>query len=82
MPDYKLTDPEKIDRSSDENGYGQTTGRRASVDKDGNPLKATSRKASVAASIVAADLLDERYNTTHRGLKSRHAQMIALGGED
>jgi len=41
---------------------------------DANP-----RKSSVADSI-AADLFDERYETTHRGLKSRHAQMIALGG--
>ncbi len=40
----------------------------------------TGRKASVAESIVAADLLDERFNITQRGLKSRHAQMIALGG--
>ena len=39
----------------------------------------TGRKSSVVESIVAADLLDERYNTTQRGLKSRHAQMIALG---
>lgn len=27
-----------------------------------------------------ANLNDERYNTTKRGLRSRHAQMIALGG--
>lgn len=40
----------------------------------------TGRKASVAESIIAADLLDERYAITQRGLKSRHAQMIALGG--
>jgi amino acid permease len=39
----------------------------------------TGRKSSVAESIIAADLLDERYATTQRGLKSRHAQMIALG---
>ena len=38
------------------------------------------RTTSVVESIVAADLLDERFETTHRGLKSRHAQMIALGG--
>jgi amino acid transporter len=38
------------------------------------------RRASVAESIIAADLLDERYRITKRGLKSRHAQMIALGG--
>ena len=30
--------------------------------------------------IVAADLLDDRFQQTQRGLKSRHAQMIALGG--
>jgi amino acid permease len=35
---------------------------------------------SIAASIVAADLLDDRFATTERGLKSRHAQMIALNG--
>ncbi len=29
---------------------------------------------------LAAELFDERYETTKRGLKSRHAQMIALGG--
>ena len=45
-------------------------------DYDSSP----NRKASVVESIVAADLLDERYATTKRGLKSRHAQMIALGG--
>jgi yeast amino acid transporter len=41
------------------------------------------RKASVAANVedlVAADLLDDRFSQTQRGLKSRHAQMIALGG--
>lgn len=29
---------------------------------------------------VQGDVFDESYGTTHRGLKSRHAQMIALGG--
>lgn len=38
------------------------------------------RKGSIAESVIAADLLDERYRITQRGLKSRHAQMIALGG--
>lgn len=34
------------------------------------------------ASIVAASLIEDpaRYGITQRGLKSRHAQMIALGG--
>jgi amino acid transporter len=30
--------------------------------------------------LVAGDVFDESYGTTQRGLKSRHAQMIALGG--
>jgi hypothetical protein len=34
------------------------------------------RKSTVVESIVAADLLDDRYEITQRGLKSRHAQMI------
>lgn len=49
-------------------------------DSSGRKPSLTGRKASVAESIIAADLLDERYATTQRGLKSRHAQMIALGG--
>ena len=53
---------------------------RASVDEHGRKFSLTGRKSSVAESIIAADLLDERYNITQRGLKSRHAQMIALGG--
>ena len=43
-------------------------------------VSAIGRKSSVAGSIIAADLLDDRYAITKRGLKSRHAQMIALGG--
>lgn len=38
------------------------------------------RKSSMAESVIAAELLDDRYGITQRGLKSRHAQMIALGG--
>lgn len=30
--------------------------------------------------LVEADLLDDRYATTQRGLKNRHVQLIALGG--
>lgn len=36
-------------------------------------------RADVEA-LVAADLLDDRFEQTQRGLKTRHAQMIALGG--
>jgi yeast amino acid transporter len=49
--------------------------RKYSVSRD--------RKASLSqnvSTLVAADLLDDRFEQTHRGLKSRHAQMIALGG--
>ncbi|KAF2206852.1 hypothetical protein CERZMDRAFT_63158 [Cercospora zeae-maydis SCOH1-5] len=39
------------------------------------------RKSSVVnEDVVAGEIYDERYDSTHRGLKSRHAQMIALGG--
>ncbi|QDS67557.1 hypothetical protein FKW77_003089 [Venturia effusa] len=39
------------------------------------------RKGSVVgASVLHAEIFDERYEKTQRGLKSRHAQMIALGG--
>merc|ERR1711939_598913 len=51
-----------------------------SIDETGRKGSLHGRKASVAESIIAADLLDERYRITKRGLKSRHAQMIALGG--
>lgn len=50
------------------------------ISDNGRKHSITGRKSSVAESIIAADLLDERYNITQRGLKSRHAQMIALGG--
>ncbi|EOA81047.1 hypothetical protein ACJQWK_10082 [Exserohilum turcicum] len=38
------------------------------------------RSSAVAPAAVAEEIFDERYETTQRGLKSRHAQMIALGG--
>lgn len=42
---------------------------------------ATRRKSSVVNSeILAGEIFDQRYEGTQRGLKSRHAQMIALGG--
>lgn len=65
-PEYDVEQGTIIDRKTSGDGVG----RRSSL---------TGRKSSVAESIVAADLLDERYATTQRGLKSRHAQMIALG---
>lgn len=69
MADHSVTsDPEKgVDHD------GTRTGTE-------NKSDSKDRKISVAESIVIADLLDERFTTTQRGLKSRHAQMIALGG--
>lgn len=39
-----------------------------------------SEKGKVVRNLVEADLLDERYATTQRGLKNRHVQLMALGG--
>lgn len=38
------------------------------------------QRGSVHSILMQQDLNDGRYETTQRGLKSRHAQMIALGG--
>jgi amino acid permease len=54
-----------------EKGVVSDVGRKSSL---------PGRQSSVAESVIAAQLLDDRYNITQRGLKSRHAQMIALGG--
>lgn len=53
-------------------------GRISSDDVSGEPGMV--HRGSVHEIMMAADLNDQRYETTHRGLKSRHAQMIALGG--
>ncbi|KAF2098511.1 histidine permease [Rhizodiscina lignyota] len=45
--------------------------RRASI---------TSQRKGSVTETLGHDLFDERYERTQRGLKSRHAQMIALGG--
>jgi amino acid transporter len=37
-------------------------------------------KRHAVRAIVEADLLDDRYKQTQRGLKNRHVQMMALGG--
>lgn len=37
-------------------------------------------KGRTVRTLVEADLLDDRYATTQRGLKNRHVQLIALGG--
>ncbi|KAL4805333.1 amino acid permease/ SLC12A domain-containing protein [Aspergillus unguis] len=37
-------------------------------------------KTGTVQALVEADLLDERYANTQRGLKTRHVQLMALGG--
>lgn len=44
---------------------------------DVNPM---TEKGKSMRNLVEADLLDERYATTQRGLKNRHVQLMALGG--
>lgn len=39
-----------------------------------------SEKGKAVRTLVEADLLDDRYATTQRGLKNRHVQLMALGG--
>lgn len=65
----EFRDPEKV------GSFSADREKKYSISRD--------RKASLAGNvedIVAADLLDDRFAQTQRGLKSRHAQMIALGG--
>ena len=84
MPPFldSLHDPEKHDAEKgvvpayaidETTGPQYETGRKLSTGF-------AARHESVSAQIIAADLLDDRYAPTQRGLKSRHAQMIALGG--
>ncbi|OAL06471.1 histidine permease [Phaeosphaeriaceae sp. SRC1lsM3a] len=57
-------------------------GGEKDVDYDVGQVHSASRRKSSAVNpeILAGEIFDERYETTKRGLKSRHAQMIALGG--
>ncbi|KAJ5557950.1 hypothetical protein N7535_009443 [Penicillium sp. DV-2018c] len=48
------------------------------VSYEGQPP--TSEKGQAVKNLVEADLLDDRYATTKRGLKNRHVQLMALGG--
>lgn len=41
---------------------------------------AMTEKGHAVRTLVEADLLDDRYETTQRGLKNRHVQLMALGG--
>ncbi|KKY13729.1 putative proline permease [Phaeomoniella chlamydospora] len=72
--DYDLSAQEKGLEKSDNGVTAQPT------DPDRKHSVSRMRRVSLTESVIAADLLDERYLKTQRGLKSRHAQMIALGG--
>lgn len=63
-----------------DNASSQPVIEQGEVKDASHRVSAVGRKSSVAGSVIAADLLDDRYAITKRGLKSRHAQMIALGG--
>jgi amino acid permease len=71
--------PEKGPFTSD-NASSNNDVEKGVVSDVGRKSSLPGRQSSVAESVVAAQLLDDRYNITQRGLKSRHAQMIALGG--
>jgi yeast amino acid transporter len=75
--DGKLSEkgPIPVDASSSQDDVEQ-----GQIAESRYPTAANGHKNSLAGSVIAGDLLDERYATTKRGLKSRHAQMIALGG--
>ncbi|KAL4734834.1 amino acid permease/ SLC12A domain-containing protein [Aspergillus similis] len=49
-------------------------------DPEAVPVPETETKAGTLQALVEADLLDERYQNTQRGLKTRHVQLMALGG--
>ena len=70
--DYDGSEQEKGFKTADGLDAGYEDARKHSVSR--------ARQASMSESVIAADLLDERYLKTQRGLKSRHAQMIAFGG--
>ena len=52
---------------------------QSSLHEDVHDTSSEARRAKMRA-MVEADLLDTRYSQTKRGLKSRHIQMMALGG--
>lgn len=53
---------------------------KPSAARPGDVDAAPDLKAGALQAMVEADLLDERYQNTQRGLKNRHVQLMALGG--
>ncbi|KAF1954023.1 histidine permease [Byssothecium circinans] len=68
---------------SDKHGHIEPVGvNMVDTGVHGDEKRSTGRRRSsaVAPEVLAGEIFDDRYETTKRGLKSRHAQMIALGG--
>jgi amino acid transporter len=49
-------------------------------DPEAVPVPETETKTGTLQALIEADLLDSRYQNTQRGLKTRHVQLMALGG--
>ncbi|KAK3085197.1 hypothetical protein LTR53_020070, partial [Teratosphaeriaceae sp. CCFEE 6253] len=66
----------------DEKGVpAYSTGPMGKSSSHDSPSGGGRRKSSVVTpEILTGEIYDTRYESTKRGLKSRHAQMIALGG--
>ena len=61
-------------------GYDKRPGEITEKSDGDRRASQTRRKSSVVdPEVLTGEIYDERFDSTKRGLKSRHAQMIALG---
>lgn len=67
--------PNDKEFSTIENGQNGSNGSDT-----GNGLHGRRKSSAVDPALLQGELFDERFESTKRGLKSRHAQMIAIGG--
>lgn len=82
--DVELTETNKAFSNSKDlpTVESEKPGSRGSDGKPYSDLRNRDRRrvSAVAGDHLEGDLYDERFKPTQRGLKSRHAQMIAIGG--
>ena len=72
-------DPEKM-KGENLPGYDEKGLNVTEKPEEGYMEQTARRKSSVVdPEILNGEIYDERFQSTKRGLKSRHAQMIALG---